>query len=134
MGIDVRLDRAISKEETKLLERVKTTESWSEVVDVTNDVYAYSTEEQLDYEDEMMSQQEQFFSEDPDEEEGDYDEYESNDSKDDDSKDGDNDGNNSDSDSDEEDKDESENKNQTNVDDEDSDEEEFEDKKYRRLK
>lgn len=112
-----------NEEETKLLERVKTTESWSEVVDVTNDVYAYSTEEQLDYEDEMMSQQEQFFSEDPDEEEGDYDEYESNDSKDDDSKDGDNDGNNSDSDSDEEDKDESENENQTNVDDEDSDEE-----------
>ena len=48
-----------NEEETKLLERVKTTESWSDVVDVTNDIYAYSTEEQLDYEDEMMSQQEQ---------------------------------------------------------------------------
>jgi len=65
-----------NEEETKLLERVKTTESWSDVVDVTNDVYAYSTEEQLDYEDEMMSQQEEYFSEDPDAEEPNHDDYE----------------------------------------------------------
>ena len=42
-----------NEEETKLLEKAKSTESWEEVVKVTDEIYAYSKEEQLDYEDEL---------------------------------------------------------------------------------
>ena len=76
-----------NEKETELLERVKTTESWEDVVDVTNDVYAYSTEEQLDYEDEMVTQQKLYEDSDVDGEASDYDsssEYEENDDDDDD--------------------------------------------------
>lgn len=42
-----------NEEETKLLEKAKSTESWEDVVKVTDEIYAYSKEEQLDYEDEL---------------------------------------------------------------------------------
>ena len=39
--------------ETKLLEKVKAAESWDDVVAVTKEIYDYSKDEQLDYEDEL---------------------------------------------------------------------------------
>lgn len=42
-----------NEEETKLLEKAKSTESWEDVVKVTDEIYAYSKEEQLEYEDEL---------------------------------------------------------------------------------
>jgi len=47
-----------NEEETKLLEKAKSTESWEEVVKVTNEIYAYSKEEQLEYEDELSFENE----------------------------------------------------------------------------
>jgi len=95
-----------NEEESKLLDRVKNTESWADVVQVTNDVYAYSTEEQLEYEDEMMSQQEQFY-EDPDGDETGPDDYETNSSGDDSEEENENENENK-SDSDQEREDEAE--------------------------
>ena len=42
-----------NEQETKLLEKAKSTESWEEVVKVTDEIYAYSKEEQLEYENEL---------------------------------------------------------------------------------
>ena len=42
-----------NEEETKLLEKAKSTESWEDVIKVTDEIYAYSKEEQLEYEDEL---------------------------------------------------------------------------------
>ena len=47
-----------NEEETKLLEKAKSTEPWEEVVKVTNEIYAYSKEEQLEYEDELSFENE----------------------------------------------------------------------------
>lgn len=42
-----------NEKETKLLDKVKASESWEQVVAVTDEIYNYSKEEQLDYENEL---------------------------------------------------------------------------------